>query len=266
MSNILPKRIFVRALWGIHKGLEKYYVNRTKIDDEIELLKHCKYNEPFIAYVFGRDNYNHLEKQAKDIPMMKIKLVSEEPVLWDMEKQQFRHKLEVLRLAMLEFDEIVFLDWDTIPIKPLPEDFWDVLAKKDSIQATMVSYHVRGPSAPNWREVDRDKTCSASWLYIRDKTIPDKIIKIWEDIGGEWSEERSITKYTDEISGGWQGRQYFYDRFEPKYYIWTSARTTKKHSKELIAWKDVIFVHLKWKFTSRFLNGIKNGSLQEWMI
>jgi len=265
MHNILPKRIFIRTLWGTHKDLTKYYINRTKIDDEIDLLKYCKYNEPFVVYVFGRDNYNYLEKQSKDLPMMQLKLVSEEPILWDMEKQQFRHKLEAFRLAMLEFDEIVFLDWDTIQIKPLPEDFWDVLEEKDSIQATMVSYHVRGPSAPNWRKADRDKSCSASWVYIRDKTIPDKIIKVWEDIGRGWSEEKAIVKYIDEISGGWQGLQYFYDRFEPKYYIWTSGRTTKKHSKELIAWKDIKFVHLKWKFTLRFLSGAKKGNLQECM-
>ena len=54
---------------------------------------------------------------------------------------------------MIEYDEIVLLDWDTVQIKPIPEDFWDVLAQKAPIQAVLRVYFRL--KATQWRKIDQ---------------------------------------------------------------------------------------------------------------
>jgi hypothetical protein len=55
----------------------------------------------------------------------------------------FRHKLEVLKVAMEEhgYDEVVLLDWDTRLLVPLPSDFWEVCRQKAEIQAPLYRFN-----------------------------------------------------------------------------------------------------------------------------
>ena len=77
------KRGFVRTLWGAYDRDVDYkdHFRRKKMDLEIELAKHCRYLEPFTTYVFGKDNYEYIK--GCNIEKNTVKLVSDEPVLWD---------------------------------------------------------------------------------------------------------------------------------------------------------------------------------------
>ena len=252
------KRGFVRALWGVYIN-DIYNFHRQKIDGEIEFAKHCRYLEPFTTYVFGKDNYEHLK--SCNVEQNIVKLASNEPILWDMETQCYRHKLEAFKLGMQDFDEIVFLDWDTVPTKPLPPDFWEVLSKKDPIQAALIQYKIKSKSSPYWRKVNRSWASGAAWLYIRDKTIPDKIIKVWEDLGKGWSEELAITKYIDESMGGWKGLEEYQKRFEPDcFYHPRPHKSRPIHSPDFIAAKKPCFWHMGMdrRKMNRYLSNAKN--------
>ena len=59
------KSSFIRALWGIydHQG-RRLYMRRTKIDYDIKVLMHNKFNAPFVSYIFGEDNYKYLTQEV----------------------------------------------------------------------------------------------------------------------------------------------------------------------------------------------------------
>lgn len=202
-------RGFVRTLWGVY-GKEKRLKHRIGLDDHFQCLKLNPYEQPFTALVFGEDNY----KQLVDMGF-NCQIVDKRPVVWDMNKEQFRHKLEALKLGTQLHDEIVYLDWDTQPTKPLPNDFWDVLGRKEPIQASLRQYFQPRVS---WRHEDRRKAPCAAFIYIRDKQIPEDLIRIWEELGRPWTEEMVLMKYIDNRMGGWKGVDEYWQKFEPEFF------------------------------------------------
>jgi len=218
------RQAFIRAIWGFEANVKNNYHTRDKILKEIELHKKCKYQQPFIVYCWGTDNYNFID--AQKIPNCTLHLVSPNPSQWPNEIH-WRHKLEVFKLAMKEYDEIVFLDWDTFPIAPLPTDFWDTLRKGSAIKASLIKYKIGGRSSPYWRNTNKDLAVGAAWVYMRDKTIPDGIIKTWEDLGRNWSEEQALTKYLDDRGGGWKGRRHYLKTFEPIFFYHHRGQATR---------------------------------------
>jgi len=206
------KRGFVRALWGIHEHEgRRFYKRRTKQDDDIRLMMKNPYVPESKVYVFGEDNYAMTQELGMDAV-----LVDKRPIIWDMDTEQFRHKLEVFNRAMEDFDEIVFLDWDTIPIKPIPDNFWDVLGEKDAIQANLIQYRRRKAV---WRgRTDSRKLSCAAFVYCRDKKITEGMIETWEELGRPWSEELVMARHIDKINGGWQGKEYYWDHHEPHWF------------------------------------------------
>jgi len=237
------KRGFIRGLWGIHDHQgRRLYKRRSKIDNDIKVLKANPWNEPFTAYVFGEDNYKFLVDEG-----FNAKLVDKRPIVWDIDTEQFRHKLEVLYQGMQEFDEVVFLDWDTYPIKRLPEDFWEVLSKKQPLQAILRSYKRR---KAKWRTENLKMIPCASFVYCREKKVAEDLLQLWEDMGRPWSEERVIAKYTDDLLGGWQGMEEYWNNFEPDFFYLDEC---KVFSKEQYASKNRCFKHLNKKQVHRRL-------------
>lgn len=208
----MKKRGFIHALWGIHEHEgRRFYKRRTKQDDDIRLKLKSPYNEPFRVYVFGEDNYAMTQELGFDSV-----LIDKRPIIWDMDTEQFRHKLEVFDKAMEDFDEIVFLDWDTIPVKPIPDNFWEKMEEKASFQSPLIYYRRRKAL---WRgKTDSRKLSSASFVYLRDKSISEGFIKTWEDMGRPWSEELAMSKHIDKINGGWKGMDYYWENHEPHWF------------------------------------------------
>lgn len=203
-------RGFVRTLWGVGDINNKWFKHRLWINDHLQYLKFNQYDQPFTALVFGEDNY----KQLVDMGF-NCQLVDKRPVVWDMNKEQYRHKIEALKIGMTLFDEMVFLDWDTQLKEPLPNDFWESLQKKSPIQASLRQYHRKKAI---WRKDDPRKVPCAAFIYLRDKSIPDKLIQIWEDLGRPSTEECVLMKYMDDSIGGWKGLDVYFELFEPEFF------------------------------------------------
>ena len=204
-------RMFIRGLWGIpgdDRG--RLYKRRSKISNDIDLIKKSKYQEPFVSYVFGEDNYNFLIDEG-----FNCVLIDKKPIVWDMEKQQFRHKLEIFKCGAKDYDEIIFLDWDTYQIKPLPKDFWDVVSKKSKIQATLRTYrrkHVRN------RENNKNKIPCASYVYIKGEKTAQDIIDSWTKLGCPLSEELAMAEYMDGLMKNGFTMEEYERLFEPDHF------------------------------------------------
>ena len=233
---------FVRGFWGYYEeGKGIGYKRRPKLERDMVLLKYNKYEKemrkkfPLITLVFGTENKEFLENLGYE-----CQLVSEEPYKWDPNKYMYRHKLECFKQATKHLDEFIFLDWDCFPVQTIPNNFWNVLrSKKKDFQAILRRYNQ--PKC-GWRKrIDNGKRLvpEASWVYIRNKEIPKQMIEIWKDMDKPFLEERVLAKYTDIDSGGWKGREKYWNLYEPEYFVWANTRTA---SPEVRA-KDPLFAH-----------------------
>jgi len=261
------RRGFVRALWGkyisINERKEKQMRRRVCLDTDMWLMKFNKYEKEIdpITFVFGEDNYKHMIDMG-----YKAIMLDKRPHVWDSKDcSVFRHKLEAFRAATEYFDEFIFLDLDCLQIKPLPANFWEEHYKKGPMQASLMGYKRR---KAKWRkECSRLVPC-ACYVYIRDPQIPHELIKIWEQDGNsEFTEETIMAMYLDKISGGWQGLDYYWDRFEPEFYVfengdWRTVNDTKRIDKDKIC-----FQHFHSNgFAMKTFKSIINGNKYDWLI
>jgi len=246
-------RAFVRGLWG--NCAETKDFRGGKIHSDINIIKDNEYSEPFITYVFGDRNKEYLESLG-----FECRLIDSKPSIWDMVDQLYRHKLDVFKAAMEDYDEIVFLDWDCRPTAPLPDDFWDVIGEKASFQANLFQYRTKKCL---WRKTDIRKVTNGGFVYMRDKTIPDKIIKNYDEFH-EWvkkkgeerasqgkelrfrekalifDDEPAMSKYADDSIGGWQGTDKYWELFEPEF---CNLKKKSAYPEEKLQTKRECFVH-----------------------
>jgi hypothetical protein len=251
------KRAFVRGLWGDFWSNDRGITDRKdKICRDIERVKDSPYEMDFVTYIFGTDNIPLMEKY--DLPYV---LVDERSIVWDMKRELYRHKLEIFKRSMEDYDQIVYLDWDCILTSPLPENVWDILEKRDVFQANLFLYRTKKCL---WRDVDVRKTCNGGFVYLADKSIPDHFIKNWVELG-EWAsakekerqarglelrlrersllfdDEPSISKYVDDYCGKWPGLDGYWDRFEPQI---CNLRKKSAFTKEQNESKNACFTHM----------------------
>lgn len=232
------KRGFIRGLWGIYDTSNRIVARRSKIDVNIDTIKNCKFNEPFKVYVFGKDNYNAIRNLGFDAV-----LINDSPFIYDLVEYQYRHKLELIKHAMEVdgYDEMVYLDWDCIPQKKLPNDFWDKCYLKEPFQACLQTY--RRPKCA-WRPVDSRKVPNGGFLYIRDKEFPSKAIKIWETETKQANDELAYAKAVDGMIGGWNDSdkcmKIYWDKYETNY---CNLVRGSSYPREMTATKDVHFIH-----------------------
>lgn len=200
-------RAFVRFFWGIQDRSDRVLKRKERVNGNLNVLLKNPYNEPFYNYVWGEENY----KQLIGLGFENVRLVYKEPFQWDLSELQFRHKLEGLRIASEEFDEFVHLDYDALPTKKLPVDFWQTLNKKESFQGNLQQY--KRCKCP-WRKIDSRKVLNGGAVYIRDKSIADKLIKCWERTKNKRSCEPAMSLYLDDIHKGWIGVEKFRELHE----------------------------------------------------
>jgi len=212
------KRAFIRALWGTPKtdfdaddGWIVPSRRRSKIDFHIDSILKNPYTQPFITYVFGQENYDHLKAQN----VTNCVLLNKDPFIYDLQKEFWRHKLDILKYAMEKdgYDEIVYLDWDCVPIKPMDDQFWALLSKKREIQANLMAYR---RTKCRWRgKIDVRKVSNGGFIYIRDNSIPQKLIDTWQALDEKFWDEVAISKFIDGLMGGWKGIESYLSDFEP---------------------------------------------------
>jgi len=201
---------FIRCVWGIYENQKnRWYTRRPKIDNDIGLSILNPYAPKSKVYVFGEDN----QKKMVDLGFDSV-LIDKKPFVWDMENEQYRHKIEAWKYGLLDFEQVVFIDWDCVPIQPIPEDFWSVLASGPKIQATLYMYRKR---RVRFRPSNERKMSASTFVYMRESNIANEIIDVWEKIGRPWQEEAALSKYIDDLDGGWKSVEE-YKKYEPKFH------------------------------------------------
>lgn len=239
------KRGYIRVLWGDYsKEHDEGWITpsgrRSKMDEEILLALDNPYNPEIQVYVYGSENYDCLLSLGVENKGCKVKLLNENPWLYDPQKAFWKHKLDILDYAMHEdgYDEIIYLDWDCVPIKPIFPDIWERLHKKTAIQANLMMYRRRKCL---WRDNDWRKTSNGGFLYIGNREITKKLLATWESLPPEMQfwDEICISKLTDDILGGWKNVSTYWNYFEPDV-----CNLKKKSADESSALnKDVCFMH-----------------------
>jgi|SaaInlV_100m_DNA_2_1039680.scaffolds.fasta_scaffold10162_3 hypothetical protein len=240
------KKAFIRGLWGIYERGDDLVERRFKMDHDIANTVKNKHAPPSITYVYGEENYKYL----KSMGVEDLKLVSKDPYQFDLKTHQYRHKIELYKIAMEEYDEIIYIDWDCTATKKLPIDFWDSFAKKEYCQANLQQYKRR---KCQWRKEDTRKLPNGGFLYIRDKAFTDEIIDCWENKVKTNSDEPAIARAMDIRSGGWMGTEKYWELHEPIHCnLWAFSAFSKKRLKKKK--KDICFTHYQGMPSSRYVN------------
>jgi len=110
-----------------------------------------------------------------------------------------------------------------------------------------------------WRNSDQRKTPCAAFIYIRDKSIPDALVKTWEELGKPWSEETVLMKYIDDRSGGWKGEQYYWNHYEPDFF--NLEQNSAYMDKSLLKTKDICYLHFNLRSVGGFLRQIDSKNI-----
>ena len=228
------KRGFIRALYGIYDKSHRILARRFRMDNDMQRIKKCKFNEPFVTYVMGKENYKAISDLGFD-----CKMVCEEPNVFDLVKHQYRNKMEIIKYAFEDggYDELVYMDWDCVPTKKLPSNFWDVLHKKEKFQACLQTYHRR---KCHWREENKRKVPNGGFVYLGDKELVNEGCRLWEETGKNDTDEIAWAKLTDNMMGGFN-IDTFWERFEIPFCNLHKASSFPEKSKT----KDVRFLHFQ---------------------
>jgi hypothetical protein len=229
------KRGFIRGLWGIFDNSNRITGRRFSVSNDIADIQKNQFNEPFVTYVMGIENFDLLKAaNVKDIV-----LLDEEPFRFDLVKYQYRNKIEVIANAFQNdgYDELIYLDWDCVPQKKLPVNFWGEIGKREIFQANLQAY--KRPKA-QWRERDHRVIPNGGFLYIRDKKVSELAVQKWEEIGKPDNDEIVWANITDEMVGGWQGIEEYWSKFES---MFSNLHKGSPYSRELTSSKDVCFIH-----------------------
>lgn len=186
---------------------------RPKVLDDIDrFLRHDHHPKPARTYAIGRNNHEHLRSIG-----VKCQFVTEEPVMdFDGIGERnsslrggrsygyctWRHKTEIMRIAMQAYGEIVWLDWDAKLTKPLPEDFWQRMRRGRPIQMSLIQYHIR---TCVWRgRRDTRAVPEGAFIYCRDRRIIDDVNALYVK-HPTWVDQTIFAKIMDEMAGGWPG-------------------------------------------------------------
>lgn len=204
-------RVFIRALWGKYDKSNRVLRRKNRVDGNIEKMLTKPYHEPWITYVWGTDNKLMLEQMG----VKNIILVSPEICQWDLVSMQYRHKLEAIRLAHEEYDQVVQLDWDCFPTRPLPADFWETLEKKHDFQSCLMQYR---RIKCGWRKLHPRKVPNGGATYTRGKEQIANIINVWSSDANKnkRSCEPAMSLYVEQLHGKFDPEQYW-ELHEPQF-------------------------------------------------
>lgn len=227
----------ISAFWGLQDNTHRILRRHSRVMGNLkELIRNTHYIPFDRIYVWGDDNTLFL----KEVGFKNIVKVSKEPFQWDLVKFQYRHKLEAIRMAHTEFNTVLQLDMDVLPIRPWRDDIWDVMGKKEVFQANLYYYR---KAKGFFRKIDQRKISNGGCTYTRGPQPIEDIIKIWErkEIRDKKTVEPSMSWYCDELIGGWQGVDKYRQLFEIDCCVLRRNSPYGKY-RDLIT-KDTMYIH-----------------------
>lgn len=125
---------FVRSLWGDESFTSSRYksqIQEALADDLRETV-----------YVWGMQNYEYLRSLN-----FECVLVSEKPYDYSLasnhtfyDYRSLNHKLECLKLATIDYGEVIFIDWDCKKIRNIDRNFVSLLREGRSLQVPLYVY------------------------------------------------------------------------------------------------------------------------------
>lgn len=202
---------FISGLWGDSEVQRLPKVRR----DMVVAMAREHQPAPRVAYCFGEENAEELSPYGLEVRLLEKAGVVDFRQQGERRTTQrgvhnygvsmWRHKLEILRLALENYRHVVWLDWDCWLHAPLPASFWDRLARGADIQAKMRQYKRR--QCP-WRKQDLRCVPSAAWIYLRNRSLADRMLEIHDEFP-RWREEQAMAYAIDERIGGWQGAEVY---------------------------------------------------------
>jgi len=204
-------RAIIRPLWGDFSLQDGFATNRSLILKTIDLVLNDKYTTPFWVYVCGEDNYRFLTETKK---LTNVIMVSKDSTLRS-PKHCYLNRLDICKVAIKHFDEIVCLNWNCRLVKPFDMGFWDALGKKEAIQAPLIKSRINLLTSRNGKE--NKIFPNDSFLYFRCEDEINNVMAInkLSGIPNDWTSESLIAHYLDNKHGGWIGVEKYAELYEP---------------------------------------------------
>ncbi len=231
-----PKRAFVRGLFGQAGSESGTHAARQRASVERDLVnvrrREVPFNLQYVTYVFGSEN----EAMLRDLGCLDVRLLDTRPYVFAKE-YLFRNKMELIKAALLDFDEIIWLDWDCNVARALPHNLWERMYSKEPIQACLHQYRRK---LCFWRRDAKRKVANSGFLYIRDKSLMPEVLNAWETTGRSSNDEIAITYVIDRIMGGWKGVANYWERFEP---VFCQTKSGGPYPDDWIKQKEIYFHH-----------------------
>jgi len=232
----------MRMWWGDRKQKGHRASNRKDMETTLNCVMNDKYQVPFVTYVCGKDNYDYLKSKGLE----DLVLVTEEPRLDIPVELDAQHRLYLCDIAMQDFREIICVNWDCRLVRPFTDNAWTQLRKKEAIQASLIGKSNKVVFLKS-RGEDGHIFSIDGFLYLRDYTLPKKILKLLDDpdVPHKWTSESLISIYLDRLHGGWIGPQRYYELYEPDCFYAGRLGLWKCRTK-----KNICFAyqrHYKWK-------------------
>lgn len=230
----------IRLWWGDKNRNNPRRNKRRMLEKTLKLVLNDKYQVPFVTYVYGKDNYNYLKSEGVD----NLVLVNNDPRPRKEPNTDCLHRLDLCDVAMCDFQEIICANWSCRLVKPFSnKKVWDTLENKESIQAALVAPKLK-KDLVNTRGDQGNIFCIDGFLYLRDRTLPKKILKMLDDpdIINKWTCESLISHYLDKIiHNEWIGLDRYFDLYEPNCFL--AGRTAvfryKKRKSHVFAFRDI---------------------------
>jgi hypothetical protein len=166
--------------------------------------------------------------------------VSDEPIAWDNAKYICRHKIELMKIALDDFDEIVWVDWDCVQTRKIPANFWLRMSSGQPFKACL-----KRQKKPNcWWRSDRESMrflpCTAV-TYVRGKDTIKHVVDCWTETKMHANDEIAFAKMSDNLLGGWKGPEVYCSNFDP---FCATTHRCQWITPDFLAKKEVILHHL----------------------
>ncbi len=224
--------MFIRGLWGDDKvGTWSKALADVSIN-----LNNNGHPHPIQTFVYGDVNFKFLSwLRARPVMMSKEAVCSwgrsedRDPSAYSTARRPsrrdgnlnwgvtvWRHKLAIIRHAIEQFGEVVWLDWDCWRLRDLPANFWELLQWGRPFQASLLKFRRR---VLPWMNDDYQSnfTPHGAFIYCRDASIIDQMIALSDEFP-TYIDEALFIKWIERVWGEWTmigPDRWVSDRYEP---------------------------------------------------